>query len=84
VLEWSRTPQAALATMIELNNRYALDGRDPTSYSGIAQVLSGRFERAWPERAIYGTVRSLSMCLPPHASFGPRRTYCWAAYAPIR
>ena len=35
ILEWSPTPEDALATMIELNNRYALDGRDPNSYSGI-------------------------------------------------
>ena len=46
--------------MIELNNRYALDGRDPNSYSGIFWVL-GRFDRAWgPERPIYGTIRYMS------------------------
>jgi deoxyribodipyrimidine photo-lyase len=36
VLAWSRSPRAALATLIELNNKYAVDGRDPSSYSGIA------------------------------------------------
>ncbi len=45
--------------MIELNNRYALDGRDPNSYSGIAWVM-GRFDRGWPERPVYGKVRSMS------------------------
>ncbi len=59
ILEWSHDPRTALATMIELNNRYAIDGRDPNSYSGIFWVL-GRFDRGWPERAIYGTVRSMS------------------------
>jgi deoxyribodipyrimidine photo-lyase len=59
ILEWSPDPRAALEVMIELNNRYALDGRDPNSYSGIFWVL-GRFDRGWPERPVYGTVRSMS------------------------
>lgn len=59
ILEWSPDPRTALATMIELNNRYSIDGRDPNSYSGIFWVL-GRFDRGWPERPIYGTVRSMS------------------------
>jgi deoxyribodipyrimidine photo-lyase len=60
ILEWSPTPREALATMIELNNKYALDGRDPNSYSGIFWVL-GRFDRPWgPERPIFGTVRYMS------------------------
>jgi deoxyribodipyrimidine photo-lyase len=60
ILEWSRTPQDALRIMIELNNRYALDGRDPNSYSGIFWCL-GRYDRAWgPERPIFGTVRYMS------------------------
>ena len=46
--------------MIHLNNKYALDGRDPNSYSGIFWTL-GRFDRAWgPERPIFGTVRYMS------------------------
>lgn len=45
--------------MLELNNRYAVDGRDPNSTTGIMWVL-GRYDRGWPERAIYGKVRSMS------------------------
>ncbi len=60
ILEWSPTPEEALATMIELNNKYALDGRNPNSYSGIFWIL-GRFDRPWgPERPIFGTVRYMS------------------------
>jgi deoxyribodipyrimidine photo-lyase len=59
ILEWTRTPREACAVMIELNNRYALDGRDPNSYSGIFWVL-GRYDRPWPERPIYGTVRYMT------------------------
>lgn len=59
VLEWSPTPREALKTMIELNDRWALDGRDPNSYSGIFWCL-GRFDRGWPERPVFGKVRSMT------------------------
>ncbi len=60
ILEWSPSPQEALDIMIELNNKYALDGRDPNSYTGIMWVL-GRYDRAWgPERPIFGKVRYMS------------------------
>lgn len=60
ILEWSSGPEEALATMIELNNKYALDGRDPNSYSGIFWCL-GRYDRAWgPERPVLGKVRYMS------------------------
>ncbi|MGD9720924.1 MAG: deoxyribodipyrimidine photolyase [Pirellulales bacterium] len=60
ILEWSDSPEQALETMIALNDRYAVDGRDPNSYSGIGWVL-GRFDRPWgPERPIFGTVRYMS------------------------
>jgi deoxyribodipyrimidine photo-lyase len=60
ILEWSPTPRAALSVMLELNNKYALDGRDPNSYSGIFWTL-GRYDRAWgPERPIFGKIRYMS------------------------
>jgi deoxyribodipyrimidine photo-lyase len=60
ILEWTRKPQTALEIMIGLNNKYALDGRDPNSYSGIFWCL-GRYDRPWgPERPIFGTVRYMS------------------------
>jgi deoxyribodipyrimidine photo-lyase len=59
ILEWSASPEEALATMIHLNNRYAIDGRDPNSYGGIFWTL-GRYDRGWPERAVYGKVRSMT------------------------
>jgi deoxyribodipyrimidine photo-lyase len=60
ILHWSASPREALAILIELNNKHALDGRDPNSYSGIFWTL-GRFDRAWgPERPVFGTVRYMS------------------------
>jgi hypothetical protein len=50
----------AIELMIELNNRFGVDGRDPNSYSGIFWCL-GRYDRPWgPERPILGTVRYMS------------------------
>lgn len=59
VLEWTPNPEIALAYLIELNNRYAIDGRDPNSYSGIFWIF-GRFDRAWQERPIYGKTRYMT------------------------
>lgn len=34
ILEWSSSPQEALRIAIKLNDRYELDGRDPSGYVG--------------------------------------------------
>jgi deoxyribodipyrimidine photo-lyase len=60
VLEWSESPAAAYRTLEHLNNKYALDGRDPNSYTGILWCF-GLFDRPWaPERPVFGTVRFMS------------------------
>jgi deoxyribodipyrimidine photo-lyase len=60
VIEWSRAPGEAYATLEHLNNKYALDGRDPNSYSGILWCF-GLFDRPWaPERPVLGSVRYMS------------------------
>jgi deoxyribodipyrimidine photo-lyase len=60
ILHWTSHPRDAREIMFELNNRYALDGRDPNSSTGIMWVL-GRHDRPWgPERPIFGKVRYMS------------------------
>ena len=59
ILEWTRTPEDALAIMAQLMNKYSLDGRDPNSWAGFAWVL-GRYDRPWPEREIFGQIRYMS------------------------
>lgn len=57
ILSWTRSPQEALSMMLDLNHRYALDGRDPASFGGILWCL-GQFDRPFePEQRITGTVR---------------------------
>jgi deoxyribodipyrimidine photo-lyase len=59
ILEWAPDPPTAIAWMTQLMNRYALDGRDPVSDAGFMWVL-GRYDRPWPPRPVFGTVRSMS------------------------
>jgi len=60
ILEWSPSPREAFDRLLHLNDRHALDGRDPNSASGIAWCL-GRYDRPWgPERPIFGTVRYMA------------------------
>jgi len=59
ILEWSASPEQAHATALRLNNRYFLDGRDANSFANVFWLF-GLHDRPWPERPIYGTVRSMS------------------------
>jgi deoxyribodipyrimidine photo-lyase len=60
VLAWTRSPEEAARVLVELNNKWALDGRDPNSYTGIFWVL-GRHDRPWgPERPVFGKIRYMT------------------------
>ncbi len=60
IIEWTDTYEEAFELMAHLNNKYALDGRNPNSYTGIAWCF-GKHDRAWgPERPVFGTLRYLS------------------------
>lgn len=59
LLEWTSSPAEALRTGLWLNNRYALDGRDPNSYAGVAWCM-GKHDRPWKERPIFGKVRYMN------------------------
>ena len=60
VLEWSESPEDGYRILEHLNNKYALDGRDPNSYTGILWCF-GLFDRFWPpEREVFGNIRYMS------------------------
>lgn len=60
ILLWTRDYGSALRTMEELNNKYSLDGRDPSSYAGFHWCL-GKFDRPFYPRPIFGLVRYMSL-----------------------
>ena len=60
ILEWTPSPEDAMATAIMLNDRYQLDGRDPNGYAGIAWSIGGVHDRAWGERPVFGKIRYMN------------------------
>lgn len=59
ILEWTPDAETAMRYAIALNDKYQLDGRDPNGYTGIAWCIGGVHDRPWPERSIFGKIRSM-------------------------
>jgi deoxyribodipyrimidine photo-lyase len=59
ILEWCNTPEYAFRTVLYLNNKYFLDGRDPSSYANVGWIF-GLHDQAWQERPVFGKVRYMS------------------------
>ncbi|XP_063992936.1 deoxyribodipyrimidine photo-lyase-like [Diachasmimorpha longicaudata] len=57
ILEWSPTPEDALAWAIYLNDKYSLDGRDPNGYVGCMWSICGVHDKGFTERAVTGKIR---------------------------
>lgn len=60
ILEWTPGTKDAFEIAVYLNDKYALDGRDPSGYAGIAWSLGGVHDRAWPSRKVFGKVRYMN------------------------
>jgi deoxyribodipyrimidine photo-lyase len=58
IVEWATGAAEALAIMLYLHDRYALDGDDPNTYANILWCL-GLHDRPWPDRPVFGTIRSM-------------------------
>jgi deoxyribodipyrimidine photo-lyase len=56
----SRLLPHAADFMIDMHGRYALDGRDPNTYTNILWCF-GLHDRPWPERQIFGKMRYMSL-----------------------
>ena len=73
ILEWTESPEQAIAIALRLNDRYELDGRDPNGYTGVLWSVGGLHDHGFKERPVFGTVRFMS-----HA--GCRRKFDVDAY----
>ena len=60
LLEWSKTPAAAVETMLDFHDRYALDGRDPNTYANVLWCLGLHDRPFGPGRPVLGTIRPMS------------------------
>jgi deoxyribodipyrimidine photo-lyase len=59
-IAWKADPREAFDDLLYLNDRYALDGRDPNTYANVLWCF-GKHDRPWgPARPIYGTVRYMT------------------------
>lgn len=56
IIEWSPSHEQAVQTMLLIHDRYALDGRDPNTYTSVLWCL-GLHDRPWGERPVFGTIR---------------------------
>lgn len=61
ILEWSTDPETAFEHALTLNDRWHLDGRDPSGIVGVAWAIAGVHDRPWTERPIFGTIRFMSL-----------------------
>lgn len=59
VIEWTASPEEAYQILIEMNDRYEIDGRDANGYTGVAWCF-GKHDRPWTQRDIFGTVRYMA------------------------
>ena len=59
LLQWTARPEDAFRLALRLNNKYELDGRDPNSFASVAWCF-GKHDRPWPERPVFGMVRSMT------------------------
>ncbi len=60
IIEWSKHYQDAADLMIDIHGHYALDGRDPNTFTNILWCF-GLHDRAWGERPVFGKLRYLSL-----------------------
>ncbi|XP_058778233.1 deoxyribodipyrimidine photo-lyase [Vicia villosa] len=60
ILEWTKGPEEALEICIYLNDKYEMDGRDPSGYVGCMWSICGVHDQGWRERPIFGKIRYMN------------------------
>ena len=60
ILEWTESPEQAMEFAIHLNDKYSLDGRDPSGYVGCAWSIVGVHDQGWKERPVFGKIRYMA------------------------
>ncbi len=73
ILEWTKSPEEAIATALYLNDHYELDGRESNGVVGVMWSIAGVHDRAWTERPVFGKIRYMNFN-------GAKRKFDVAAY----
>lgn len=60
ILEWTESPEVALADAIYLNDHYSLDGNDSNGFVGCMWSICGIHDMGWKEREIFGKIRYMN------------------------
>ncbi|XP_074317772.1 deoxyribodipyrimidine photo-lyase [Silene latifolia] len=60
ILEWTSGPEKALEIAIYLNDKYEIDGRDPSGYVGCMWSICGVHDQGWKERPVFGKIRYMN------------------------
>ncbi|MEW5317947.1 MAG: hypothetical protein WDW38_009204 [Sanguina aurantia] len=60
ILEWTPCAADAIRIGIYLNDRYEIDGRDPSGYVGVMWSMCGIHDMGWAERPIFGKIRYMN------------------------
>ena len=61
ILEWSTSPDEAIAIALYLNDHYSLDGADSNGFAGVMWSIAGVHDPPkWGERPVYGRIRYMS------------------------
>ncbi len=58
-IRWFSQPEEAWKAALYFNNKYLLDGRDPSSFAGVGWCF-GLHDRPFPERPLFGHVRPMT------------------------
>lgn len=59
VIAWTNTPRHAFSTLVALNNRWFLDGRDCSSWTNVAWAF-GLHDQPFAERDVTGKLRPMT------------------------
>lgn len=59
IIEWTDSYEEAFKIMLEFNDKYSIDGRDPNGYAGIAWCF-GKHDRPFSSRPIFGKIRYMN------------------------
>jgi deoxyribodipyrimidine photo-lyase len=61
ILTWTQHPRDAFDLALRLNDRYSIDGCCANGVVGVSWAIGGVHDRGWPERAVFGKVRCMTL-----------------------